>query len=325
MIYALKTPEKNDCKDLFYRSLRGGEGRFGWSYVETADLRQLSKRIDEEGWDTLCDKEKDCYQAFLLSLKKDDYVVYINLPEWGRCTLARVVDHGDGPYFWKWGEWGDFAHRFHVDPNSVRDFDRNDAIVQRRLSQRLKLRGRYWRIYLHPEFESLVEALREGRAGKPSTTETRLDFLKEDIRPSLAEITEKIHHSYPRAELEELVAGVFNGVPGVEGVEERGGRGEHGADLIVSYRTPIPGVQGKCVVQVKSFEGEHWDTKAVKQIEEALNHWNADTGLIVSTASASTKKLDDALEELWEQTKKPVGLLIGEELAGFVLRFGEVT
>lgn len=56
-------------------SLKQGEGRFGWSYVQTADLRQLKTRIDASGWNSLSDDEKECYQGFLLDLKADDYVV----------------------------------------------------------------------------------------------------------------------------------------------------------------------------------------------------------------------------------------------------------
>lgn len=316
MIYALKAPEDNESKGLIYRSLKDGVGRFGW---DTFDLRELKKRIDKKGWNDLNKDEQDCYQDFLLELKKGDYVVYINLPEWGGCTLARVT----GSYFW---QEGDFAHRFHVDPDSVLDFDRNDAIVQRSLSARMKLQGRYWRIYLYEEFERLVEALKEGKGGTPSTKKTRLDSLRETIKPSLAEITKQIQHNYPREDLEELIAEVFKKVPSVKDVREQGGSGERGADLIVTYESglPIPELQGQhtCVVQVKSYEGELWDTHAIEQIREALKHWGADAGLIVSTASSSTTTLAAALDQLREETKKPVGLLIGEDLAAFVLRFG---
>lgn len=333
MIYALRGPSfRKDLEgyrnwtSLVSTSLQDGVGRFGWSYVETADLHQLESRRREKGWDDLNDAELDCYQLFLLDLRQGDYVVYINLPEPGKCTLARVT----APYFWKWdGEGSDFNHRFYVDPNSVLDFDRNDAIVQRSLSARLKLQTRYWRIYLHKEFERLVEALKEGKGGTPSTKETRLDSLRETIKPSLAEITNQVQHNYPRKDLEELIAEVFRNIPGVKEVKEQGGSGERGADLIVTYESgmPIPELQGQhtCVVQVKSYKNEQWDTHAVEQIRKALKHWDADAGLIVSTASSGTTALDDALDQLREETGKPVGLLIGEDLAAFVLRFGKVT
>ena len=38
-IYALKVVE--EWGDVVYKSLKSGEGRFGWSYVETVDLKLL--------------------------------------------------------------------------------------------------------------------------------------------------------------------------------------------------------------------------------------------------------------------------------------------
>jgi hypothetical protein len=41
-IYALRADEDVDI----FSSLIKGEGRFGWSYIETGDLRKLKARID---------------------------------------------------------------------------------------------------------------------------------------------------------------------------------------------------------------------------------------------------------------------------------------
>src|SRR5438067_1694142 len=154
MIYALK----GDAECDVVASLKQGEGRFGWSYISSANLRDLQSKINTIGWEAgLSDQEKDCYQGFLLEIKKDDYVIYINVPEWGKCTVARVT----GPYFWRFDS-PDFNHRFPVDPDSVATFDRNDAFVHPALSARLKLRGRYWGVYLQDEFENLAKALKGG-------------------------------------------------------------------------------------------------------------------------------------------------------------------
>ena len=317
-IYALKNSTDPDRDAITYNSLQKGVGRFGWSGAETADLRTLQARID--AGDSLTDEEWYCYHPFLLGIKKDDYVVYINIPEWGRCTLARVT----GPYFWS-HEDDDFNHRFPVDPSSVRVFDRNDAIVHPQLSRKLKLQGRWWRIYdLRRQFEHLIESLEEGEEGTPSTPETNIDWLKKEI---LSDITKKIQRTHPGSQLESLIAGIFRNVPGVkEDVKEQGGTGERGADLqvIFEWEVPILGVQEQrtCVVQVKSFEGEMWETNAVDQIREALQYWDADMGIIVSTASSSSEALDTALDQLRQDTGKPVSLLIGEDVAAFLLRFG---
>jgi len=326
MIYALKGDPDQTCDVL--ASLKEGEGRFGWSYIKTADLRELQTKIDTLGWEAgLSDDEKNCYHAFLLDLKADDYVVYINVPEWGKCTLARVT----GPYFWRFEdiEGTDFNHRFHVDPASVMVFDRNAAFVHPALSARLKLQGKYWRIYLQDEFEDLVKALKSGVVSRERTLPDNLDVLAKAIEPLLIHITKQIHHAFPNTALEALLAEVLKIVPGVIGSELKwqGGARDHGADLIVIFESGLPvlGLQRQttCVVQVKSFEGEQWDTKAVDDIRRAFDHYpEAEMGLIVSTATSSTEALENSLDKLREETGKPVSLLIGADVAAFLLRFG---
>ncbi len=109
-------------------------------------------------------------------------------------------------------------------------------------------------------------------------------------------------------------------------MKEQGGAGDHGADLrvILESGLPFPGLQEEhtCVVQVKSFTGEHGDTKAVNDIRRALEYWNAEMGLILSTASSGSEALEKALNKLRDETGKPVYLLLGEAVAAFVLRFG---
>ncbi len=147
-IYALKV---KGMEQEVFRSLQQGEGRFGWSYIENADLHYLRDKWRKGGWDSLTTEGQACYQCFLLDIKPNDNVVFVNVPQWGQCTLARVT----GPYFWKKDD-ADFNYRFHVDPESVRVFDRNDAIVPRRLSAKLKLQGRWWRLYDRDLFRQLL-------------------------------------------------------------------------------------------------------------------------------------------------------------------------
>jgi hypothetical protein len=147
------------------------------------------------------------------------------------------------------------------------------------------------------------------------------------MKPLLRNITEKIQHTHPNIDLEFLIAETFKKVPGVRQVVRQGGAGDHGADILIifEYGLPIPGLQQQktCVVQVKSFTGEHWDTQAVEDIRRAFDHYpGVDTGLIVSTAAAASESFEKALERLQEDTGKSVALLIGADVATFFLRFG---
>lgn len=319
-IYALKVDDEN--AKIIHAALNEGEGRFGWSYTETADLRELKRRIEESGWDSLFKDEKDCYQSFLLELQPDDYVVYINVPNWGHCTLARVTK----PYYWKWTD-DDFNHRLGVDPASVQSFDRNDAVVHPALSARLKLQGRWWHVYAKEEFEDLLEDLKAGKAGKRSSPQQNLQYLSREIRPLLAKITELIHHTHPNYSLEHLVTEVLKAIPGVKEAKLQGGAGDRGADIlaVLEQGHPLTGdlKQTTCVVQVKSFEGAHWDTQAVEDIRRAFaTYRDAEAGLIISTADKSSALLDSELEKLRAETGKQVSLLIGDAVALFILKYG---
>lgn len=326
-VYALRAGDYDRSEyspQTLFKHIQAGEGRFGWGYVETADLNQLRKRIDDpgKGWCSLSEQEKDCWQWFLLQLKKGDWVVYINLPEYGKCTTACV----SGGYRWQWdGERTDFNHRIQLDKSTVRTFETNDASVHPYLRARLKLPGRKWQIYCVDKFAELLQSIEEGKTGKHHYDgSTDLAYLGKEIEPFLADVTKHIHKTHPNYSLEGLIGAVFKNIPGVVDVKVLGGAGDHGADIIVEYEEGLPFFrsQKKCVVQVKSYEEKHWDTTAVSDIERALPYFNADMGLVVSTASESTGPVDAGLERLRTLFGKPIELMIGKDVARFVLQYG---
>jgi hypothetical protein len=330
-VYALKGDA--DWAETISNSLKAGVGRFGWSYMKAddgtplgdADLRRLKTKIDAQGWGSFTIDEQARYQAFLLELRRGDYVIYVNVPEWGRCTVAQVK----APYYWECNGAADsdFNHRFRVDPATIYEFDRNDASVAPALSARLKLQGRYWRIYATEEFNALLASLKAGVSPQPRTAQSNASLLSREIEPLLKDITKKVQRTSPNYDLEALLELLFAKVPGVRKVTRQGGAGDHGADLIVEFEGGLPHpvfqTQHVCVVQVKSYVGEHWDTRAVDDIGRAFVRYpNADMGLIISTADSSTKALDDAIARLRNSSGKRVEILIGADVARFLLRFG---
>ena len=324
-IYAIKGSDNPTDTERVYTSLLEGEGRFGWSNVETADLNRLRARIEAGGWDSLTEVEQDCYHEFLLKLREDDYVVYVNVPEWGECTLARVA----GPYQWRW-EGDDFNHRFPVDGASVQSFGRNSEVVPALLSARLKLRGRWWQVYAEEEFEELLSRLPEADGAVARSWRTNLRELSTKVRPLFLKIAEQIQSTHPRKDLEGLMEQLFRRVPGVRNVERLQGGADYGADLLVDFEfVPIPGlVQTQTLaVQVKSFSGKHEDAGAVRDLHRAFEHYDArgqaiDMGLVVSTASEPGNRLIQAADKLSEQSGKPVSILVGADLVEFFLRHG---
>ncbi len=315
-VYAIKSD--SNSLDVI-ASLKAGEGRFGFSSIPTGDLRALKARVEQDGWPSLSAEEQAAYYVFLLDLKENDYVVYVDVPEWGRCALARVT----GGYFWRFDD-SDHNHRFPVDPESVHVFDRNSRIVHPSLSSRLRTQRVWWRISLKAEFEELLAHL-DGRVPPELPPEAR---LAREIQPILLRITQTIHHTYAGKNLEELCAEVFGHLPGVTRVEARKANGDAGADLLVRFESglPLPGIErdDTLIVQVKVNKSEHWDTAAVEDMARALTRYpEASMGLLISTATASTPSLDTALEKLRRESGKHVALLIGEDIAAFFLQYGE--
>ena len=322
-VYAIKGSDDPADIAMVYKSLLEGEGRFGWSYVETADLRQLRDRIESNGWESLGEGEKECYQEFLLRLREDDYVVYVNVPEWGECTLARVA----GSYEWRW-EHEDFNHRFPVDPDSVESFDRNSELVPPALSARLKLRGGWWQVYAEAEFEELLDRLPQDERLAPRTWRHNLRDFSARSRPLFAQIAELIHETHPGEDLEGLMEQLFLRVRGVRSVERLQGRADHGADLLLNCEfVPIPGlVQTQTLaVQVKSYSGRQVETGAVEDLGRAFEHYDnqgrfVHMGLVVSTATKVGDSLLQAVDKLSEESRKPVAILAGADLVAFFLQ-----
>ena len=142
-IFALKVSE--DMRSSIFISLKEeGIARFTWSYVEEGNLLTIKEQINNNGWNSLGNHQKECWKAnFMLNIQANDFVVYINVPSYGECTIAKVTSG----YFWGWDKYKmDGSHCLYIDRNSIQVFNRNDEGIPSNLSRRFKLQGKYWRI-----------------------------------------------------------------------------------------------------------------------------------------------------------------------------------
>ncbi len=333
-VWVFNAPNE-DAVDFIFSSLKIGISRFGWSYIETADLEKLTKA----DWPKLSEDEKKCLSTgrFLLEIKPGDWIVHVNVPKWGHCTAVQVsggysFDQKKNEMGKDYTETGDYRHQIQIDPNTIISFDRNDPNVLPYISRRLKLQGPHWKIYDTGSFEGSLDNLKNKRVQKSDSGLHGLYHLKKDLKSSMRKITEMIQKNHPGKSLEDFLCFIFKKVPHVVEVKNNGsGFGtDYGADIIVTYSTglPILNIQENqnMVIQVKSFEGSHSDLTAVEQIITAVNKFDANIGLIITTGDCTTeleKAVEKAnLELLEKKENKRIFLMTGGEVASFVLKFG---
>lgn len=326
-VYALRTDfdsteENAKFKRRIFESVKAGVARFGWSASDDCNLERLQERVESRGVGALRQGLRQVWRCrFLLDVEPGDYLIYVNVPSYGECTLARVTKE----YSFKL-EWSDFNHRLGVDPESVRTFSRSDAVVPPSLARRLSLPGRYWRISSEGDFTELLEALNAGRTGTSRGPGHQLDCLRQRLKDPLDRVAQLVHECHPNKTLEPLVASAFRRVPGVLQVHERRGRADdRGADLELVYGPDLPELEnfGLCAVQVKSYEGTLGWGRALEDVRRAFaSDSNYTSALIVSTALEMSAEFEAGLSSLREEVGRPVGVLLGKDLALFILRHG---
>lgn len=322
-IYAYGTPDNQKDIDFIYESLTKHKvSRFLWSYFDNCDLN----RLKDAKWQDMSEDEKKCWKKArrLLEFNEGDWILHINVPSYGEVTAARIVS----TYFYDnnlpVGQ-NDGRHCFKVD--NVFTFERNNPLVHKYLSARLKLQGSLWRIYCVNEFEKSKTRLQS-----PGYEDVKDNvYLVEEATQILNKLTATIQSNNPGKDLEKFLANIFRQIPNVISVKENGsGWGtDHGADLIVRFREGFVSEfeeEKTLIVQVKSFEGDHWDTKAVDQLKTAIEQYEASMGIIMTTGNR-TEALEKAFEKLSEDLKVEqkhisLHLLAGNEVTQFILHHG---
>ncbi|CAH7117720.1 Mrr_cat domain-containing protein [Vibrio chagasii] len=304
-VWAFSKVDDSTNRSLVFESIRNGKSRFGWSQRDEHNLLL-------EQWSDWHSK-----QQFLLEIQPNDWIVHINTPEWGQCTAVKVVGSYEFDEGVKSTHGTDFRHSIPVDSTTICVFSRRDDNVLP--SVNLRPRSRYHRVYEEQDFHQSITNLRNNSVDLSRESKGEF-YLKEKTKAYLAEITSSIQQMNKSKDLELYLAKVFRKVEGVVDVKENGsGWGtDHGADLIVTFKNL--NFETKVVVQVKSFEGSHYSLEAVSQIEEAIKVYEANAGIIITTA-VSTESLEASVQSLSDKIGKQIDLMAGEDVARFVLKY----
>ncbi len=303
-VFAFAKIEDNDARQKVYQEIKNGKSRFGmWDQEKSLNEKWHGKN------------------AILLRIKKGDWIVHVNMPKYGQCVAAQAIgeyDFDDGIEC-KWGK--DFNNFIPIDKDSIVEFDRNNPNVLS--SVNLAPRRRAQRISAVSDFFESIDNLKKGVFDDVAKQDRAIIHLREKVSKILPEITVQIHRMNKSKEFERFLNRIFENMPNTVSTPNGfGWRSDNGADLIVEFQNPVIGVNisTKIIVQAKSYRGEHIETSGVDQIVDGIKMYNADGGLLISTAKA-TEELENYIVNKSEEIDKTIDLIAGDDVAKFVLRY----
>jgi len=292
-VWAFNKADDEKDRELIYQSVKNGKSRFGWSQKDEHNLKL------KDNW-----TEWHSKQLFLLQIKKEDWIVHINTPVWGQCIATQVTSEYDFDKGLECDRCIDFRHCFEVDVDTIVEFNRRDPNVLP--SVNLNPRQIYHRIYAIDDFRKSMENLKHNKVNLSGVESKEEYYLKNKTENYLKEITRDINETHKSKNLERFLAEVFRKIPGVVEVNENGfGWGtDYGADLIVTMKSSIGNLdfENIIIVQIKSFEGDHYDLSAVEQVETGIKTYNGTAGMIITTAQrteALENKIQNISENCW--------------------------
>ncbi len=303
-IYAFAKIGDNKARKLVYDEIKKGKSRFGM-WIQTKSLR--------EKWYG--------QNAFLLKIKKDDWIVHVNMPEYGKCVAAKVIEeYGfDEGLSCDWGK--DFNNFIPIDKSTIIEFSRNDSNILPSVNLSPRRRGQ--RVLQVDDFLSSIENLKNNTFGNISKSERPLVHLQEKVNKILPKIASEIHRMNKNKEFERFLHRIFDKMPNTISVKNGfGWKTDNGADLIVEFENPIIGinVSTKLIVQAKSYQGQHYDKGAIDQIVTGIKEYDADAGLLITTAE-ETEELEDYVREKSDEIQKIIDVIAGIDVAKFVIRY----
>jgi hypothetical protein len=303
-IFAFARIEDDAARKLVYEEIKKGRSRFG--------IWDQTKSLKEEYYGP---------NRLLLEIRKGDWIVHINMPEYGKCVAVQAADQYqfDTGIECSWGQ--DFNNLILNDPSTIVEFDRRDINVKP--SVNLSLRRRIERVHQIVDFLESLDYLKQKKFSSDSVESRSSIHLKIRLSKLLPEITAAIHEMNKSKEFERFLDKIFSSLPNTKSTPNGfGWKTDNGADLLVEFWNPILGIDltTKLVVQAKSYKGDHFDLNAVDQIVEGVTKFEADGGLLITTGN-KTQELEDYIQKKSEELKKPIYLIAGIEVAEFVLKY----
>lgn len=309
--------------DYFQSQLSNGILRQGWGYNEGQDLRNNPLKFDEGA-----NRNKR-----MLQVKKGDYLLVPQLPEWGKVTIVEATEDWDIGYSFEIDKnIGDFGHKFPA--RIVKIFVRNNENISRNIKSTLKNVQRFWNInYCAEDIEKLINSNDSFLEGQ-SYEDRFLGVIKKSFKHIFEEnkfkndVCDRLSQHFCNEEWEfALVEGLQSIYP-FYNIERIGGKEEvnHGTDILIRIPSIIKGYEYGVAIQVKDYIGEVRN-EVIDQINKAETYFQDknELKLIEKIVIVTNAKQEENFNFIKYAKEKDVKVIFSEELKEILFEISKKT
>lgn len=307
--------------EYFQNQLSNGILRQGWGYNEGQNLRYDPLKYDEGA----------NRNRRMLQVKKGDYLLVPQLPEWGKVTIVEATEDWETGYQFKIDdEIGDFGHMFPV--KIVKVFVRNNEHISGGIKSTLKNVQRFWNLnHCAEDIENLInnsDSLLEGHKYEDRFNGTINKVFENlfDKDKFKNDVYDKLNYHFCNEEWEfALVEGLQSIYP-FYNVERVGGKEEvnHGTDILIRIPSIIKEYEYGIAIQVKDYVGKVAN-HVVDQINKAETYFEDknDLKLIEKMVIITRAKKEENQEFIDYAAKNDVKVIFAEELKEILFSIGK--
>jgi hypothetical protein len=225
-------------------------------------------------------------------------------------SLARV----DGPYRFDIHPEGDLGHILPV-KLLRRGIPNSNVHVSSGIQRTLRQRSPIWEIsHLAADIEALLEQAHEELATRDSDLE-RLERLRTDL---IEQLRISLGHAFGGNQFEAPVSRLLEALYPRGTVDVTAGPAEKGADFVVEDVDRF-GFARRIVFQLKAWDGQVDDTRALAQLRDAVETRDAQEAFLLTTATDESAPFADARASLEKELGVPVRFVGGDLLAALFL------
>lgn len=321
-VFIVKTTDNNGNPiPGVHEELKRDKARIGWSYEDDLDLRKIENSINNG--DQLNETQRGARRClrFLVAISRGDILIYPHQPERGKFSVVEVT----GDYGYSSQEEsldGDFRSFRPCRLKIQQPINIYDSIIPAQLRNRLGRPGRFSEMYHTEPFWGVLHNI--DRAGNPEDS-THNEREKRIYEKLYGPLSEELYTEYNQADLSRrFCRELFERMGYDADVQE--GPTEAGSDVVVTVGDWLLGEETtfRVGVQVFAYRGDIAPSSLEHKLGQLLSGWEAnalDFGALLTTGHCTDKARELIHQHNYNNPKKKVRLIEGDELAARFLRY----